>query len=254
MKNNKGITLIALIITIIVMLILVAVTVSVVINSNLIGTAKGAKTNTELKYQEEANMSGLNVSDTPYDSVQEYVNTITGNGGAGDDELVIEGSIKIANNPTHVIYVLGTPYLIDSSTKWSDLETCEEPVILTWEEEYWNGVEGLSSCLVNGNQMGTMCLEYIIGISEDHGLPVVQYVVSVEAPFLTQSTNENIDSMYNELILESNLILVDLSNEESKFGYKVGTTFSSDTLTLKECLEEANDNLVYAVAIEQLED
>lgn len=40
MKNNKGITLVALIITIIVMLILVAVSVSILINSDLIGTAE----------------------------------------------------------------------------------------------------------------------------------------------------------------------------------------------------------------------
>ena len=43
MKEQKGITLVALIITIIVMLILVGVTVSVVINSNLIGEANTAK-------------------------------------------------------------------------------------------------------------------------------------------------------------------------------------------------------------------
>ena len=42
MKEEKGITLIALIITIIVMLILVAVSVAVVINSNLIGAAERA--------------------------------------------------------------------------------------------------------------------------------------------------------------------------------------------------------------------
>lgn len=42
MKNQKGITLVALIITIIVMLILVAVSVAVVINSNLIGSAEKA--------------------------------------------------------------------------------------------------------------------------------------------------------------------------------------------------------------------
>ncbi len=42
MKNQKGITLVALIITIIVMLILVAVTVAVVVNSNLIGKAEKA--------------------------------------------------------------------------------------------------------------------------------------------------------------------------------------------------------------------
>ena len=42
MKNQKGITLVALIITIIVMLILVAVSVAVLINSDLLGTAQDA--------------------------------------------------------------------------------------------------------------------------------------------------------------------------------------------------------------------
>ena len=42
MKKNKGITLIALIITIIVMLILVAVSVNILIKSNLIGNAEKA--------------------------------------------------------------------------------------------------------------------------------------------------------------------------------------------------------------------
>lgn len=40
MKTNKGITLIALIITIIVLLILVAVSVNILIKNNLIGTAE----------------------------------------------------------------------------------------------------------------------------------------------------------------------------------------------------------------------
>ena len=42
MRNNQGITLIALIITIIIMLILVGVVVQVVIQSDLLGTAKNA--------------------------------------------------------------------------------------------------------------------------------------------------------------------------------------------------------------------
>ncbi len=53
MKNQKGITLIALIITIIVMLILVAVSVAVVINSNLLTTAENAGNNTEKAYEDE---------------------------------------------------------------------------------------------------------------------------------------------------------------------------------------------------------
>ena len=40
MKKNKGITLVALIITIVVMLILVAVSINILVNSNLIGHAE----------------------------------------------------------------------------------------------------------------------------------------------------------------------------------------------------------------------
>ena len=54
MKRNEGITLIALIITIIVMLILVAVSVNVAIKSNLIGTAE----KTTSKYEEERQKEG----------------------------------------------------------------------------------------------------------------------------------------------------------------------------------------------------
>ncbi len=53
MKNNKGITLIALVITIIVMLILVGVTVSAAINGKLFDTAKKAAKDTEKAKQEE---------------------------------------------------------------------------------------------------------------------------------------------------------------------------------------------------------
>ena len=42
LKNEKGITLIALIITIVVMLILVAVTVTTIVQSNLIGNTEKA--------------------------------------------------------------------------------------------------------------------------------------------------------------------------------------------------------------------
>lgn len=47
MKSNKGITLIALVITIIVMLILVGVTITLSLNGNLFNYAKEAKTGTE---------------------------------------------------------------------------------------------------------------------------------------------------------------------------------------------------------------
>jgi len=72
--RERGITLVALIITIIVMLILVGVSVQVLINSNLIGTAQDAANRTETKYQEEGNISEIIVGNTTYESIDKYMN------------------------------------------------------------------------------------------------------------------------------------------------------------------------------------
>lgn len=57
MKGQKGITLVALVITIIVMLILVAVTVTIAINGGLFGTAKDAAKNTNEALNAEQNLA-----------------------------------------------------------------------------------------------------------------------------------------------------------------------------------------------------
>ena len=73
MKRNKGITLIALIITILVMLILVGVTVNVIINSNILSSAK----NTAKKWQDEAQKEAGNLTITiggvEYASIEDYI-------------------------------------------------------------------------------------------------------------------------------------------------------------------------------------
>ena len=74
MRNKeKGITLIALIITIIVMLILVGVVVTVVIQSNLLGTAKTAGDKYKTAYEEESNMSQIEINGKKYDSIEDYL-------------------------------------------------------------------------------------------------------------------------------------------------------------------------------------
>ena len=77
-KKNKGITLIALIITIVVMLILVAVSVNVLIKSNLIGTAeKAAKKQTDATIFEEVKVAysgaytGQYLENTPLAKIME---------------------------------------------------------------------------------------------------------------------------------------------------------------------------------------
>ncbi len=63
MRKEKGITLIALIITIIVMLILVAVSVSILINSGLIGKAKSGAKEYKNQSEQEANLDSFTYVD-----------------------------------------------------------------------------------------------------------------------------------------------------------------------------------------------
>ena len=75
MRNKeKGITLIALIITIIVMLILVGVVVTVVIQSDLLGTAKTAGDKYKTAYEDESNMSEVTINGEKYASIEDYIN------------------------------------------------------------------------------------------------------------------------------------------------------------------------------------
>ena len=67
-NRNKGITLVALIITIVVMLILVAVSVNVVIKSNLIGTAEKTVNKYKTASEEEGKLKGIKVNGKNLDS------------------------------------------------------------------------------------------------------------------------------------------------------------------------------------------
>lgn len=73
MKKNKGITLIALIITIIVMLILVAVSVNILIKSNLIGTAEKAVNKYKTATEDEVNTGTITINGKKYDSIDDYM-------------------------------------------------------------------------------------------------------------------------------------------------------------------------------------
>ncbi len=75
-KNNKGITLIALIITIIVMLILVGVTVTVALNGGLFKTAKetAEATNTEKDKEQTLAKGQVEIDGKKYASMEDYLN------------------------------------------------------------------------------------------------------------------------------------------------------------------------------------
>ena len=71
MRKNQGITLVALIITIIIMLILVAVSVNVIIKSNLIGTAEKAANGYKTAYEQEDG-GVIEINGNKYASIEDY--------------------------------------------------------------------------------------------------------------------------------------------------------------------------------------
>ena len=72
-NKNEGITLVALIITIVVMLILVAVSVNVVVKSNLIGTAEKAVNKYKTASEEEGNSGVIEINGKKYNSIEDYM-------------------------------------------------------------------------------------------------------------------------------------------------------------------------------------
>ena len=72
-NRNEGITLVALIITIVVMLILVAASVNVIIKSNLIGTAEKTVNKYNKVAEEEGNSGVIEIDGKKYNSIEDYM-------------------------------------------------------------------------------------------------------------------------------------------------------------------------------------
>lgn len=101
-KKQKGITLIALIITIIVMLILVGVSVTVALNGGLFTTAKEAAKGTETERNKEIALSGeeVEIDGIVYASMEDYLNN---NPKLPDDWTVATDEERVAAWPTETV-------------------------------------------------------------------------------------------------------------------------------------------------------
>ena len=104
-KRKNGITLIALVITIIVMLILVAVTINIAVNGGLFDYAGKAAQDTETKKQEELNWTNINANMSTDQLIAKYT-------GENPDLAVlrkfyIEGDHTVIPNPFESIKPAG---------------------------------------------------------------------------------------------------------------------------------------------------
>ena len=99
MKKNEGITLVALIITIVVMLILVAVSVNILVNSNLIGHAEktGDAYAGAIKNEENLGNDGITVNGKRYANVEDVAK------GKVLIESNIPGGTKVDENKEYTI-------------------------------------------------------------------------------------------------------------------------------------------------------
>lgn len=121
MKNNKGITLIALVITIIVMLILLVVTIRVAQNGNLFTYASNAvKETRRAQGEEQTILNGVfTIGSTTYNSIDDYVigeTLIPLYGDANDDK-----TISILDVPAMSSYISGENVPTDQQRINSDV-------------------------------------------------------------------------------------------------------------------------------------
>jgi len=151
MKNQKGITLIVLIITIIVMMILVAVSVTIALDSGLFKSAQSAAKRTETERANELGVANgqVFVDGQEYTSMQHYVDSLKGGTGSSGTENEEPGKmITITFSP------IIRPFDVREGDKW-------KYIISSLNEEFREngcgneGCYGESSNLFNiGNDEG----------------------------------------------------------------------------------------------------
>ena len=147
MKKNKGITLIALIITIIVMLILVAVSVNVLIKSNLIGTAEKAVAKYKTASEEEAKREVIEINGKQYNSIDEYLygNRITISAKTGEYvnykvDYDMDGTTaddwRVFGNDGNNVYLISSDYT-EIQVDLSSYGTANAALEHLNDEEFW---------------------------------------------------------------------------------------------------------------------
>ena len=179
--SNKGITLIALIITIIVMLILVAVTISMAINGGLFEKVGQASQETQNAIDQEKEIAngGVNVDGAWYNSVNDYIDELN-----KDESIAITSIANIGDYVNYrvdydndgdtkddwrVFYNDGTNIYLISSFYVSNVEglTFTNHNTIDWAANGFTTAESVLSFLENeefwNSKLGNSLAEYVHG-------------------------------------------------------------------------------------------
>ena len=161
LRAEKGITLIALVITIIVMLILVGVSVTVALNGGLFTTAKEAAEGTASKRNEELNLSDgkVTINGEEYNSIDEYVNGGSSNeptepeNPTGYAAYTIGQEVTVGGENFYVIadsdetnpnVTLLAKYNLNREGTAQLNATASETACAFSSSNYWSGIEGIT--------------------------------------------------------------------------------------------------------------
>ena len=171
-RKEQGITLIALVITIIVLLILAGVSIAMLTGENgILSQAQRAKEETEKAQKEEQNI---------LDSYEDYMNGTTG--GQWNEEKGVN-SPKIVQGMTEVSFILPNGESKGEVAKkgeegfdennWYDYKTCKWANTVTEDGSYWVWIPRYAYKIEYNNpsdksQGGTIDVKFLIGTTDQY--------------------------------------------------------------------------------------
>ena len=224
-KNNKGITLVALVITIIILLILAGISISVLTNTGIFGKAKEAKQKTE-----DATLEQNKILDNYEKEVDQYLPAFTGN---TVKEAIQHGRVLNATDNTELHDEKGNKIVVPAGFKVTgDATTIDKGIV----------IEDATTGATSGNQFVWIPVGTITktdGTTVDINLN--RYAFDSNG-IPTEKNEEVIDTYYSETASKGNTVAKSISNFKSSVttngGYYIGR-YEARTTTARNDKENA---------------
>ena len=264
-NRNEGITLVALIITIVVMLILVAVSVNILIKSNLIGTAEKAVDKYNKVAEEEGNSGVIEIDGKKYNSIEDYINLSSINipGGTrvtepteykvGDKTAIIPAGFTISGIDSErtidgglVIYLIPEEKLKD--VKWDGTEKTKYDQFV-WIPISHEQINNMFICQAKTTSNGSCNIVAENGVAKC----TVHNSTQMAGRLYASNTGENYKKAYTEVYtansgLREPDVVTDFDGSSTNLGYMSTVTGDNTSYTstakFKETLQNEYNEIV----------